>query len=73
MIVDLADPASHGLALVLLLSGVFCAYWAQETNRNAWLWFFFGLLLPLIAGIALLSKNAVRCERLRAQGRGDAP
>jgi uncharacterized membrane protein YfcA len=66
-----ADAASYGL--VALLFGIFCAYWAQETNRSAWLWFFFGLLLPLIAGIALLSKNAVRRERLRARVReGDA-
>jgi ABC-type uncharacterized transport system YnjBCD permease subunit len=66
-----ADAASYGL--VALLFGIFCAYWAQETNRSAWLWFFFGLLLPLIAGIALLSKNAVRRERMRVQAReGDA-
>ncbi|MDH5822059.1 hypothetical protein QFW77_03500 [Luteimonas sp. RD2P54] len=56
------DFAPYGL--VAFLFGVFCAYWAQETGRSAWLWFFLGLLLPPIAGIALLSKNAVRLERL---------
>lgn len=71
MSMESADAASYGI--VALLFGFFCAYWAQETNRSAWLWFFFGLLLPLIAGIALLSKNAVRRERMRAQTReGDA-
>lgn len=63
------DAASY--ALVAVLFGMFCAYWAQETNRSAWLWFFFGLLLPVIAGIALLSKNAVRRDRLRAQAPRD--
>ena len=63
------DAASY--ALVAVLFGMFCAYWAQETDRSAWLWFFFGGLLPLIAGIALLSKNAVRRERLRARASGD--
>ncbi|NZA25874.1 hypothetical protein H0E84_05715 [Luteimonas sp. SJ-92] len=62
------DFAPYGLAAFLF--AVFCAYWAQETARSAWLWFFLGLLLPPIAGIALLSKNAVRLERL-AQRRKD--
>ncbi|WP_242111906.1 hypothetical protein [Luteimonas aquatica] len=55
---------------VAFLCGVFCAYWAQETGRSAWLWFFFGLLLPLIAAISLLSKNAVRVERRDAKSKG---
>ncbi|MGV8943701.1 hypothetical protein [Thermomonas sp.] len=38
--------------------GFFCAYWAQETKRNAWLWFAFGVLVPPITGIFLLMFNA---------------
>jgi len=48
--------ASTGL--VLFLFGIFCAYWAQETNRNAWLWFFLGLFFGPITGIFLLTKNS---------------
>lgn len=40
------------------LFGLFCAYWAQETDRNPWLWFFFGWILAPIAGVALVYKNS---------------
>lgn len=40
------------------LFGVFCAYWAQTTDRNPWLWFVFGWVLPPLAGLMLLWKNA---------------
>lgn len=42
----------------LFLFGVFCAYWAQQTNRNAWLWFFLGLFFAPITGVVLLYKNS---------------
>jgi len=44
--------------LVLFLFAIFCAYWAQETNRSAWLWFFSGLLFGPLAGLMLLLKNS---------------
>lgn len=40
------------------LFGIFCAWWAQHTNRNAWLWFFLGLIFSVITGIVLLCKNS---------------
>jgi Flp pilus assembly protein TadB len=40
------------------LFGAFCALWAQNTGRNAWLWFFLGLFFSVIAVIVLLSKNS---------------
>jgi hypothetical protein len=43
---------------VTFLFGVFCAYWAQTTRRNAWLWFFLGLILAPVTGLVLLYKNA---------------
>ena len=52
----------------------FSAYWAQQTDRNPWVWFFFGLLLTPIAGVVLLWKNAqARSEppRLNDTGRSD--
>lgn len=35
----------------------FAAYWAQQTRRNPWLWFFFGLILMPVAGVVLLMLN----------------
>lgn len=48
--------ASEGM--VFYLFGLFCAYWAQSTNRNPWLWFFVGLLFAPITGLVLLYKNS---------------
>lgn len=51
-----------GMLLVLgysapVLFGFFCAWWAQQGNRNPWLWFFFGTFLAPIAGLTLLGLN----------------
>lgn len=43
---------------VLFLFGAFCALWAQNTGRSAWLWFFLGLFFSVITVIVLLSKNS---------------
>jgi hypothetical protein len=51
--------------IVFLLFGIFCAYWAQNTGRNPWLWFFMGWFFAPIAGIALLIKNSQRPPTLR--------
>ena len=48
--------ASTGL--VLFLFGVFCALWAQQTCRNAWLWFFLGAFFGPITAVVLLVKNS---------------
>ena len=52
----MSDAASIGY--VGFLFGIFCAYWAQSTARNPWLWFFFGWILAPIAGLVLLWKHA---------------
>ena len=44
--------------LVLFLFGIFCALWAQNTQRAAWGWFFFGLFLGPVAAVVLLAKNS---------------
>ena len=62
------------VGLVGFLFGVFCAYWAQTTDRNPWLWFFFGWLLAPVAGLLLLWKNAndrPMPRNLDEQGRED--
>lgn len=53
---------------------IFAAYWAQQTQRNPWLWFAFGLVLTPIAGLALLWLNARRhavAPRTQDNGRSD--
>jgi hypothetical protein len=51
------------VGLVVFLFGIFCAYWAQTTNRSAWLWFFLGFFLAPVTGLVLLFKNR-RPERV---------
>jgi hypothetical protein len=46
------------VSLVFFLFGIFCAYWAQTTNRSAWGWFFLGCSFAPITGLVLLSKNS---------------
>ena len=43
--------------LVLFLYGGFCAVWAQNTGRNAWSWFFLGMILSVLTVITVLVKN----------------
>lgn len=44
-------------AIVLFFFAVFCAWWAQHTGRNPWLWFFLGLFFHAITALVLLYKN----------------
>ena len=50
------DLASAGA--VFFLFGVFCALWAQNSGRNAWLWFFLGAFFNGLTVIVLLWKNS---------------
>lgn len=50
------DLASVGF--VIFLFGAFCALWAQNSGRNAWLWFFLGVFFNFITVLVLLSKNS---------------
>ena len=51
--------------LVLFLFGAFCALWAQNSGRSAWLWFFLGLFFSVITVLVLLWKNSDDIERRR--------
>lgn len=53
---NLSSHADKGA--VILLFGAFCALWAQNTRRNAWLWFFLGALFNVITVLVLLHKNS---------------
>jgi len=55
---ELVNRGDGAAGAVLFLIGVFCALWAQNTNRNSWLWFFMGLLFNFITLLVLLTKNA---------------
>jgi len=46
------------LGVVAWLFAAFCALWAQNTRRSAWLWFFLGLFFNVITVIVLLVKNS---------------
>jgi len=50
------DTGSSGAAIFLF--GAFCALWAQNTQRNAWLWFFLGIFFSVITVLVLLYKNS---------------
>jgi len=48
--------ASAGL--VIFLFGAFCALWAKNSGRNAWLWFFLGVFFNFVTVLVLLWKNS---------------
>jgi len=50
--------ASATAVSVIILYGAFCALWAQNTGRNAWLWFLFGVIFHLFTLAVLLYQNA---------------
>lgn len=58
--------SNEGAGMAVLVCAAFCALWAQNTGRNAWLWFFLGLLLSVIMLFVLLYKNA--CDRRSGRG-----
>lgn len=53
----LEDKYIYGPPLAILF-GAFCALWAQNTRRNAWLWFFAGTIFNVITVLVLLEKNS---------------
>jgi fatty acid desaturase len=56
-----AEHRSRGdqaAGVAVFVCGAFCALWAQQTGRNAWLWFFLGLLFSVITLLVLLYKNS---------------
>lgn len=53
-----AQDNGYGGFILLVLVGVFCALWAQNTGRNPWLWFFLGVFFHWITLLVLLAKNA---------------
>jgi hypothetical protein len=58
------------LVSVGIMAASICALWAQNTARNAWRWFFAGLLFSVITLLLLLYKNA---EDIRTRPAGPRP
>lgn len=54
------EEFAQDLGPLLFLFGAFCALWAQNSRRNAWLWFFVGLFFHVFAVLVLLYKNEPR-------------
>ncbi|ACB74420.1 DUF1772 domain-containing protein [Opitutus terrae] len=52
------ERSYKSLAGPAFLAGVIAALWAQNTRRNAWLWFILGALFVPITLIVLLYLNA---------------
>lgn len=53
-----ASSSAASAGAVSFLFGAFCALWAQNSRRSAWLWFFLGLFFSVFAVIVLLVKNS---------------
>jgi hypothetical protein len=51
-------PVHVDQGAIAALFGAFCALWAQNTGRNAWLWFFLGAFFSVITVLVLLHKNS---------------
>ena len=47
-----------GAEVGVLVCAAFLALWAQNTGRNAWLWFFLGLFFSVIVIFVMLYKNS---------------
>ena len=48
---------------VLFFIGVFCAYWAQNSNRNPWVWFFCGIFFNVITLVVLLVSHSLKTNQ----------
>ena len=49
---------NEAAGVAVFVCAAFCALWAQQTRRNAWLWFFLGLLFSVFTVLVLLNKNS---------------
>ena len=56
------------ISLWIFVFGVFCAIWAQNTRRNAWLWFLIGCVFNVFALLAVLRCNTIIRARPHRRG-----
>jgi cell division protein FtsW (lipid II flippase) len=50
--------SDQGVGVAVFVCAAFLALWAQNTGRNAWLWFFLGLFFSVIVIFVMLYKNS---------------
>jgi len=50
--------SNEGVGVAVFVCAAFLALWAQNTGRNAWLWFFLGLFFSVIVIFVMLYKNS---------------
>jgi hypothetical protein len=50
--------SDEGVGLAAFVCAALLALWAQNTGRNAWLWFFLGLFFSVIVIFVMLYKNS---------------
>lgn len=60
---------NKALSIAIFTCGAFCALWAQNTGRSAWLWFLLGCGFNVITLIVLLTKNSNDLFEKRVFGR----
>jgi cell division protein FtsW (lipid II flippase) len=53
-----ASQDQEGAGVAVFVCAAFLALWAQNTGRNAWLWFFLGLFFSVIVIFVMLYKNS---------------
>jgi len=53
-----ASQDQEGAGVAVFVCAAFLALWAQNTGRNAWLWFFLGLFFSVIVILVMLYKNS---------------
>ena len=54
---SLIDDAEEA-GFIMFFFGVFCALWAQNTQRSPWTWFLLGVFFNVITVLFLLRKNS---------------
>lgn len=51
------------IAAIVALIGIFCAWWAKTTGRNAFVWFVLGVLFHFITAIVVIFKTEPGVKR----------
>ncbi|HYD84978.1 MAG TPA: hypothetical protein VEA63_13025 [Opitutus sp.] len=59
------ERSGRSVVGIAFVAGVVAALWAQNTRRNAWLWFFAGVIFAPITLLVLLYLNAQDRDRDR--------
>jgi hypothetical protein len=60
------DGDYASVVYVQFLFGIFCAFWAQTTNRSWLVWLLLGLFFAPLTGLFLLAKNGEAMKAKRA-------